>query len=221
MGQGLFFNKVAGVKPIKKETLEQVHSSCKFCQISKNTSGRLLPLKRRLVGGGISISFCYQWEWVNQFVIREDRNVAISGGKIILRSCKAKKKTLFSENAGGLNFFYQFSGDILFSSLVSFAFFCIVFGLFAWFLKLKIYILIHIRLYGQVSDKKNFTQHHMIIITTLLLSLTGEYFVILKYRNSHRRCSVRKGVLKNFANFTGNTCARLSFLIKLQACNFI
>ena len=124
MCQGLFLNKVAGVKPIKKETLEQVHSSCKFCQISKNTSGRLLPLKRRLVGGGISISFCYQWEWVNQFVIREDRNVAISGGKIILRSCKAKKKTIFSENAGGLNFFYQFSGDILFSCFFRFFLHC-------------------------------------------------------------------------------------------------
>ena len=36
-------------------------------------------------------------------------------------------------------------------------------------------------------------------------------------RNSHRRCSVKKGVLKNFANFTGK-CLRLSlFLIKLQA----
>ena len=105
MCQGLFFNKVAGVKPIKKETLEQVHSSCKFCQISKNTSGRLLPLKRRLVGGGISISFCYQWEWVNQFVIREDRNVAISGGKIILRSCKAKKKNSFFRKCGRPQFF--------------------------------------------------------------------------------------------------------------------
>ena len=26
-----------------------------------------------------------------------------------------------------------------------------------------------------------------------------------------------KGVLRNFAKFTGNTCARVSFLIKLQA----
>ena len=35
----------------------------------------------------------------------------------------------------------------------------------------------------------------------------------LKYRSSHRRCSVRKGVLKNFAKFTRkNLC---------QACNFI
>ena len=34
----------------------------------------------------------------------------------------------------------------------------------------------------------------------------------------------KEGVLRNFAKFTGNTCARVSFLIKLQAeevCNFI
>ena len=32
------------------------------------------------------------------------------------------------------------------------------------------------------------------------------------YRSSHRRCSVRKGVLRNFAKFTGkNLCLRLFF----------
>ena len=34
-------------------------------------------------------------------------------------------------------------------------------------------------------------------------------------------CSIKKGVLKNFAEFTVNTCTRASFLVKLQACNFI
>ena len=37
---------------------------------------------------------------------------------------------------------------------------------------------------------------------------------------SHRRCSVKKGVLRKFAKFTGKTCARGSFLIKLQALGF-
>ena len=37
------------------------------------------------------------------------------------------------------------------------------------------------------------------------------------FRSSHWRCSVRKGVLKNFAKFTGKICDRASFLIKLQA----
>ena len=40
---------------------------------------------------------------------------------------------------------------------------------------------------------------------------------------SHRRCFIKKDVLKNFAKSAGNTSARVSFLIKLQAeaCNFI
>ena len=47
--------------------------------------------------------------------------------------------------------------------------------------------------------------------------------VVITSGNNHQGCSVRKGVLRNFAKFTGNTWARVSFLIKLQAkaCNFI
>ena len=38
-----------------------------------------------------------------------------------------------------------------------------------------------------------------------------------RFRNSHQLCSFKKSALKNFAKFTGkNTCARVSFLIKLQ-----
>ena len=100
----------------------------------------------------------------------------------------AKKNTLVFGNAGDeknlhpdqIYFFSQFSGDILFSSLVSFTFFvfcffffacllvfcffllvCLFFAffcLFVCFLKLKIYILIHIPLCGRVSDHKIFTQ---------------------------------------------------------------
>ena len=37
-------------------------------------------------------------------------------------------------------------------------------------------------------------------------------------RSSHRRCSVRKGILRKFARLTQeNTCARVSILIKFQA----
>ena len=36
----------------------------------------------------------------------------------------------------------------------------------------------------------------------------------MNYRSSHRRCSVRKGVLKKSSQ--ENTCARVFFLIKLQ-----
>ena len=41
------------------------------------------------------------------------------------------------------------------------------------------------------------------------------------YRSSHRRCSVKKVFLKISQNFEENTCARISFLIKLQAFHFI
>ena len=36
LSQSFFFNKVAGLRPIKKESLAQVFS-CEFCEISKNT----------------------------------------------------------------------------------------------------------------------------------------------------------------------------------------
>ena len=39
-------------------------------------------------------------------------------------------------------------------------------------------------------------------------------------RSSHLRCSVRKGVLRNFTKFTGKHLFRVSFLIKLQALDW-
>ena len=44
-----------------------------------------------------------------------------------------------------------------------------------------------------------------------------------QFRSSHRRCSVRKGVLRNFAKFTRKHLCQSLFLTKLQAsaCNFI
>ena len=39
-------------------------------------------------------------------------------------------------------------------------------------------------------------------------------FCFRKDKRSHRRCSVKKGVLKNCENFTENTCVGVSFLIK-------
>ena len=63
-------------------------------------------------------------------------------------------RKFFTRAAASLFFFNRFSGDILFSSLISFAFFdsCLC------FLELKMYILIHIRRCGRVSDKKNSTR---------------------------------------------------------------
>ena len=36
------------------------------------------------------------------------------------------------------------------------------------------------------------------------------------FRSNYQGCSVKKGVLRNFAKFTENTFARASFLIKMQ-----
>ena len=43
--------------------------------------------------------------------------------------------------------------------------------------------------------------------------------IIKKFRSSHRRCSVEKGVRKNFENLTGKHLCGSFLLIKLQACN--
>ena len=46
------------------------------------------------------------------------------------------------------------------------------------------------------------------------------------FRSSHQRCSVRKGVLRNFAKFTGKHLCQSLFFNKVaglrpHACNFI
>ena len=53
-----------------------------------------------------------------------------------------------------------------------------------------------------------------------LISLVKVY---LHYRSSHRRCSVRKGTLSNFAKFTEKHLCQGHFLLKLQpqASNFV
>ena len=67
---------------------------------------------------------------------------------------------------------------------------------------------------GQTDTKK-------LKISQWLSKLTFQIYFDLKsncIRNSHRRCSVKKGVFRNFTKFTGkNKCQSLFFLIKLQA----
>ena len=49
-----------------------------------------------------------------------------------------------------------------------------------------------------------------------------DYLQWVTVRSSHRRRSIKTGVLKISKNSQENTCARVSFLIKLQeACNLI
>ena len=58
------------------------------------------------------------------------------------------------------------------------------------------------------------------LIYILFSLVTRNIFLLSKklftYKSSHRRCSVRKGSLRNFAKFTGITCDRVSFLIKFK-----
>ena len=71
------------------------------------------------------------------------------------RKCGRRVKS--SPGRKQIYFFNRFSGDILFSSLVFFAFFDSCFFVVCLMLfKLNMYILIHNRLCGWVSDKKNF-----------------------------------------------------------------
>ena len=53
-------------------------------------------------------------------------------------------------------------------------------------------------------------------------SYFSEYLPLIAItKSSHWRCSIKKVVLKNFAIFTGKHLCWSTFLIKLQACNFI
>ena len=74
------------------------------------------------------------------------------------RKCGWREKS--SSGRLQIYFFKSFSGDIIFSSLVCFTFlyFWGFFCLLVCFFKLKVYILIHIWLWGWVRDKKSFTR---------------------------------------------------------------
>ena len=73
--------------------------------------------------------------------------------KILLFSEMRITRKIFTLVVANLFFLNRFSGDIIFSSLVSYAFFVF---LFVCFFEMKnIYLLIHIQLCGRVSDKEN------------------------------------------------------------------
>ena len=78
-----------------------------------------------------------------------------------------------------------FSTDILFTSLVSFTFSIVVVFL------LKIYILIHIRLCGRVSDIKNFTRPISGNKTTFLLNIINASWETKKERLSQKKVNRR------------------------------
>ena len=51
------------------------------------------------------------------------------------------------------------------------------------------------------------------------MGIALHFWLEWKYRSSRPEKFCKKGVLRNFAKFQENTCARVSFLIKLQAWN--
>ena len=111
--------------------------------------------------------------------------------KFTTRSSKVKVHRTNSQTI--LSYPVRFSTDILFSSLVSFfAFLCLLVFLLQW-LKLKIYVLIHIWLCGRVNDKEILSQPisvskitffclhlHMILFSNhLKLSMHMDYLYFL------------------------------------------
>ena len=76
---------------------------------------------------------------------------------------------------------------------------------------------------------KNFIKINLIILPKFVgicyyaFLMYFTYSATSMYRSSHRRCSGRKGVLKNFAKYTGKHLCQSLFFNKVagQVCNFI
>ena len=60
-------------------------------------------------------------------------------------------------------------------------------------------------------------------LKTAKIHFISEHFILFIFRSSHQGCSVRKGVLRNFAKFTGKHLRQSLFSNKVAgaACNFI
>ena len=92
-------------------------------------------------------------------------------------------RKIFTRPAANLFFFNRFSGDILFSSLVSFAF--LILALFVWcFSNLKMHILSHIRLCERVSDKHFFIRSISGNKTTFFCGLTKWKIIYAMFKNA-------------------------------------
>ena len=69
--------------------------------------------------------------------------------------------------------------------------------------------LLRIILYGDCKFKENVSK--LIFIATIQLIKNSN-----RFRSSHQRCSIKKVFLEISQSSQENTCARVSFLIKLQ-----
>ena len=71
------------------------------------------------------------------------------------------------------------------------------------------------------KDKRNrFRANLSSSVKSLKFSLDSNICRLL-YRSSRSEVSCKKDVLRNFTKLQESNCARVSFLMKLQACNFI
>ena len=84
------------------------------------------------------------------------------------------------------------------------------------------YVLILCRTLRGIFITVYFYYYYYYYFFFLTSPIIRDYHVIMS-KSSHQRCSVKEGVLRNFAKFTENTCAKAPFVIKLQpsARNFI
>ena len=64
--------------------------------------------------------------------------------------------------------------------------------------------------------KSDIASYHFYFLLNFLHTLKGDAYLL--YKSNHRRRSVKKGALKNFANFTRKQMCWSLFLIKMQAC---
>ena len=74
------------------------------------------------------------------------------------------------------------------------------------------------------ANKSFFLYYHLITYWKIDISTKVIILIrLIRVRSSHQRCSMEKVLLEISQNSQENTCARVSFLIKLQAlaCNFI
>ena len=83
-------------------------------------------------------------------------------------------------------------------------------------MRYNFYIFIYIYLCKKVFFSRKIFQHKT-FFSILKDFFSGNNVYFPKDRSSHQRCSVRKGVVRNFTNLQKNICARVSFLIKFQA----
>ena len=88
-------------------------------------------------------------------------------------------------------------------------------GVYMFFIYVT-YSMIAFRLYACIIISLITTVSHAIVVCVSVESMSDAVVPQVRIRSSHPDVFCKKGVLRKFAKFTGNICAGVSFLIKLQ-----